>query len=168
MSFDHSQAAKLVGAESGPITAPDKISKSDIRHFCELLGDPDPSYAEKIKRGEKTAPPAMLMAWSMPRLWPPKQESTEPHEKVFALLGAAGYAGALTIAMEQEFLRPVRIGDRLRFKVKVEDVSKTEEQTKHGKGHLVKLLYTFLDGAGAVVSRQKCTVLKFRTLAAGS
>ncbi len=165
MSLDHSQAVKLVGAESGLLAAADKISKSDIRHWCELLGDPDPDYHEKIKRGEKTVPPTMLMAWSMNPLWPPKQEAREPHEKVFELLDGAGYSGTVTIGMEQEFMRPARIGDRLSFKVKVEDVSKTEEETKLGKGHLVRLLYTFVDGAGEVVSRQKCTVLKFRAMA---
>ena len=168
MSFDHSQAAKLVGAESGPLAALDKISKSDIRHWCELLGDPDPDYNEAIKRGEKPAPPLMLLAWAMPPLWPPKEEATEPHEKLFEMLDDAGYPGTITIAMEQEFMQPARIGDRLSFKVKIESVSKKEEATKHGTGHLVKLLYTVLDGAGEVVSRQRCNVLAFRTLAAGS
>ena len=51
MSLDHSEAAKLVGAESGTIRAIDKVSKSDIRHWCEVLGDPDPEYTEKIKTG---------------------------------------------------------------------------------------------------------------------
>jgi hypothetical protein len=164
MGFDHSRAAQLVGAESGALIAPDKVSKSDIRHWCELIGDPDPAYLERIKRGEKAAPPAMLMVWSMAPLSLQKEDAREPHEKVFELLDGAGYSGTLGIALEQEFLRPVRIGDRLRIKIKVEDVSKTEEETKLGRGHLVRLLYTFLDGAGEIVSRQKCTVLKFRTL----
>ena len=164
MSFHYSRAAKLVGAESDLLPAADKISKSDIRHWCEVLGDPDPDYHEKIKRGEKTAPPAMLLAWSMDRLWPPKEKAGEPHEKVFALLEGAGYSGTVTIALEQEFLRPARIGDRLRFKVKVEDVSRTERETRLGKGYLVCLAYTFFDGDGEMVSRQRCTVFKFRTL----
>lgn len=160
MGFNQSEAAKLVGAESGAIRALDKVSKSDIRHWCEVLGDPDPDYTEKIKQGVKTAPPTMTMVWAMPALWPPK-EATEPHEKLFKLLDDAGYSGTVGVALEQEFLRPVRIGDRLSCKVKVAGLSKGEEETKIGKGYLVDLDYTFLDGSGQVVSKQKYKVLKY-------
>lgn len=164
MSFDHAQAARFVGAESGVLVAADKVSKSDIRHWCEVIGDPDPAYGEQIKRGAKTAPPAMLMVWSVDPLWPSRQHAVEPHEKVFELLESAGYAGTLMIALEQEFLGSARIGDRLRFTIRVEEVSRSEEKTTLGWGHVVHLRYTFLDGAGEVVSRQKCSVLKFRML----
>ena len=36
--------------------------------------------------------------------------------------------------LDQEFVRPVKIGDRLSFKVKILDVSSAEEETKLGKG----------------------------------
>ena len=68
------------------------MSKSDVRHWCELLGDPDPDYCEKIKRGEKTVPPPMLLAWTMPPLWPPKDEAREPHEKLAKIFDEAGYS----------------------------------------------------------------------------
>lgn len=163
MSFNRSEAAKFVGRQSSTIKAPDKVSKSDIRHWCEVLGDPDPNYADKIKRGEKTAPPAMTMVWAMPVLWPPK-EPAEPHEKLLRLLDEAGYSGTAGIALEQEFLHPVRIGDRLSYRVKVAGLSKGEQVTRMGKGYVVDLLYTFLDGKGKVVSTQKYKVLKFQKL----
>jgi hypothetical protein len=165
MGFDHSEVAKLVGQESGLIPALDAVSKSDVRHWCELLGDPDPDYHEKIKRGEKTVPPPMLLAWTMDPLWPPKEEAQEPHEKLAKILEEAGYTGATGIGLEQEFLRSVEIGDRLNFKVKILDVSSDEEQTKLGKGYLLRLLYTFLDQAGEVVSTQCHTVLRYQALA---
>jgi hypothetical protein len=163
MSFNQSEAAKLVGKESGAIRALDKVSKSDIRHWCEVLGDPDPDYTAKIAAGAKTAPPAMIMVWAQPPLWPPK-EATEPHEKLLKLLDDAGYEGTAGVGLEQEFKAPVRIGDRLSFKVKVAGLSKGEEPTKMGKGYLVNLNYTFLDGSGKVVSTQMYKVLKFRTI----
>jgi hypothetical protein len=163
MGFNQSKAAKLVGAESGAIQAVDKVSKSDIRHWCEVVGDPDPNYTEKIKTGVKTAPHTMTMVWSQPPLWPPK-EATEPHEKLLKMLDDAGYKGTAGIGLDQEFQRPVRIGDRLSFKVRVAGLSKGEEATKMGKGYLVDLHYTFLDGSGHVVSTQKYKVLKFRSM----
>lgn len=163
MSFNQAEAAKLVGAESSAIRALDKVSKSDIRHWCEVVGDADPDYAEKIKQGAKAAPATMIMVWAMSPLWPPK-EAREPHEKLLAMLDDAGYSGTAGIALEQEFRRPVRIGDRLSHKVKVASLSKGEETTKMGTGYVVDLHYTFLDGSGAVVSTQKYRVLKFQTL----
>jgi len=163
MSFNQSAAAKLVGKESGDMRALDKVSKSDIRHWCEVLGDPDPDYTQKITAGTKTAPPTMIMVWAQPALWPPKK-ATEPHEKLLKLLDDAGYDGTAGIGLEQEFQAPVRIGDRLSFKVKVAGLSKGEEPTKMGKGYLVDLHYTFVDGNGKVVSTQKYKVLKFRVM----
>ena len=163
MAFNQSAAAKLVGSESGAIRATDKVSKSDIRHWCEVLGDTDPQYADAIKAGAKTAPPTMIMVWAQPPLWPAR-EATEPHERLLRMLDDAGYKGTAGIGLEQEFQRPVRIGDRLSFKVKVAGLSKSEEATKMGKGYVVDLHYTFLDGSGHVVSTQKHKVLKFRSM----
>jgi hypothetical protein len=164
MSFNQSEAAKLVGKESGAMRALDKVSKSDVRHWCEVLGDPDPDYTAKILAGTRTtAPPVMIMVWAQPALWPPK-EATEPHEKLLKLLDEAGYDGTAGIGLEQEFKGSVRIGDRLSFKVKVAGLSKGGEATKMGKGYLVDLDYMFLDGSGNVVSTQKYKVLKFRTM----
>jgi len=142
------------------------VSKSDIRHWCEVVGDPDPDYATKIRRGEKSAPPPMALVWAVPALWPPKR-ATEPHEKVFELLDAAGYCGTVGIGLEQEFLGPVRIGDRLSFAVRVAGVSRGETVTRLGTGVVVDLAYTFYDGAGNIVSRVGYRVLKFRHLGGG-
>jgi hypothetical protein len=164
MSFGHSKVAKLVGQESGAIRALDAVSKSDVRHWCELLGDPDPDYHEKIKRGEKTVPPPMLLAWTMDPLWPPKEKAQEPHEKLAKVLDEAGYSGATGVGLDQEFVKAVKIGDRLSFKVKILDVSSDEEETKLGKGYLLRLLYTFFNQDGEVVSTQTYTVFRYRTL----
>ena len=164
MGFKHSKVAKLVGQESGAIRAPDAVSKSDVRHWCELIGDPDPDYHERIKRGEKTVPPPMLLAWTMDPLWPPKEEVGEPHEKLAKIFDESGYSGATGVGLDQEFVRPVKIGDRLSFKVKILEVSSDEEQTKLGKGYLLRLLYTFFNQDGEAVGRQTYRVLRYKTL----
>ncbi len=165
MGIDLAAAAKFVGQESGAIRALDVVSKSDIRHWCELLGDADPDYHEKIKRGEKTAPPGMTLAWSMDPLWPPRKEARGPHEELADLFDEAGYTGVVGIGLDQEFLRTVAIGDQLIFKVKVLELSSSEEQTKLGKGYLLRLLYTFLNQDGEVVGTQNQRVLRYKNLA---
>jgi hypothetical protein len=164
MGFDHSEVAKLIGQESGTIRAPDEVSKSDVRHWCEFIGDPDPAYEQKIKQGNKTVPPPMLMAWAMDPLWPPKEEAREPHEKVLKLLADAGYSVALGVELDQEFHRAVRLGDRLSFKVKVVDVAKNEQETKLGKGYRLDLLYTFVNREGEPVSTQNYKVVAYSRL----
>jgi hypothetical protein len=168
MGFDHSEVAKLIGEESGPIPAPDEVSKSDIRHWCEFIGDPDPAYVQKIKQGEKAAPATMLMAWAMDPLWPPKEEAREPHEKVLKRLADAGYSVTVGLELDQEFHRAVPPGDRLSFQVKVIDVSKTEEETKLGKGYRLELLYTFLNRDGELVSTQNYKLVALQRMSPAS
>jgi hypothetical protein len=165
MGIDPSEVARFVGQESGAIRALDAVSKSDLRHWCELLGDADPDYHEEIKRGQKTAPQAMTLTWSMDPLWPPREEPRGPHDEIADLFDEAGYTGALGIGLAQEFMRPIAIGDRLSFRVKVVEVSPGEEQTKLGKGYRVRLLYTFLNQDDEVVSVQTYTILRYQNLA---
>jgi len=164
MAVDGSRIQKFVGQESSSIRALDAVSKSDIRHWCELVGDADPGYAEAIKKGEKPAPPTMTLVWAMPALWPPKPDATEPHEQLARVLSEGGYPDEIGVALEQVFVRPIRIGDRLSYKVKVEDVSSTETETKQGRGYLIDLLYTFENQKGELVGHQKCSVLRFAKL----
>ena len=156
MSLD--QVKQFVGKESGAIRALDTVSTSDIRHWREFMEGKKESWNTDI------APPAMTLAWAMDALWPRKVEAKEPHEQVLRLLDDAGYSLAVGMALDQEYLKPVRLGDRLTYKVKVVGVSSAEEETKYGKGHKASLLYTFTNQEGEVVSRQGYTILKSRVL----
>lgn len=157
-----SQVNDLVGKESSTIRAPDEVSTSDIRHYRELM------EGEKESWNTDTAPPTMTMVWAMEPLWPEKVEAIEPHEQVLKLLDDAGYVGTMGIALDQECIKPVRLGDELSFKVKILSASSTEEETEAGKGHKVTLLYTFTNQRKEVVSKQTYTILKFKTLAQAS
>ena len=153
-----SQVKDLVGKESGAIRALDVVSTSDIRHWRELMEGKKESWNTSV------APPAMTLAWAMDPLWPKRTEATEPHEQVIKLLDEAGYSISVGIALDQEYLKPIRLGDRLSYKVKVVSVSSDEEETKYGKGFKVVLLYTFTDQNGEEVSKQGYTILKSRVL----
>jgi acyl dehydratase len=156
MSLD--QVEQFVGKESGVVRALDTVSTSDIRHWRELMEGKKESWNTDV------APPSMTLAWAMDPLWPKRLEATEPHEQVLRLLDDAGYGVTVGIALDQEYLKPVRLGDRLSYKVKVAGVSSAEEDTKYGKGYKVNLLYTFTNQEGEVVSRQSYTILKSRIL----
>lgn len=152
------QIKDLVGKESGVIQALDMVSTSDIRHWRELMEGKKDSWNTSV------APPAMTLVWAMDPLWPKKVEATEPHEQVLKLLDDAGCSISVGIALDQEYLKPIRLGDRLSYKVKVVSVSSDEEETKYGKGYKVVLLYTFTNQNGEVVSRQSYTILKSQVL----
>ena len=152
------QMKDLIGKESGVIQALDTVSTSDIRHWRELMEGKKDSWNTDV------TPPAMTLAWAMNPLWPEKLEAKEPHEQVLKLLDEAGYGISVGIALDQEYLKPIRLGDQLSYKVKVTGVSSGEEDTKMGKGYKVNLLYTFSNQNGEVVSKQSYTVFKSKML----
>ena len=69
-SLDYSKIQDLVGKKS-PIHEPhDEVSKSDIRHWCEVMRDRNPlytdeEYAKNSKYGGIIAPPTMTQTWSL-------------------------------------------------------------------------------------------------------
>jgi hypothetical protein len=165
MQFNRSELDKFIGKESGVTKALDQVSKSDIRHWCEIIGDADPGYNEKIKLGEKTVPHSMMMVWAMPPLWVPEpKEPTEPHELALKALDNAGYDLTIGMKLSGVPLKLINIGDRLNYTVKLESISSSEEETGIGKGYLVNLLYTFTSQKGEVVARNNYTVLKASAL----
>lgn len=165
MGLDLAEIQKLVGKESAEILALDKVSKSDIRHWCEVM-DEDRTPGHETDWERKAAPPAMLMAWTQPPLWTPEpRPPTEPHERALQTLDAAGYNVAVGLSLAQEHLRPVFVGDRLRYTVKLEGVSSEEVETPVGRGIQVDLTYTLSNQSGEVVSRQQCSLLKCAKIA---
>jgi len=154
-----SQVKGLVGKESSIMKALDEVSTSDIRHWRELMEGKKDSWNTDV------APGSMIMAWSMDPLWPKRVEATEPHQQVLKLLEDSGYSLALGIDLDQEYLKPVRLGDRLSCRIKVVSVSSAEEATKLGKGYKVILQYTFSNQKGEVVGKQTCTILTLQKMA---
>jgi acyl dehydratase len=152
------QVEELVGKESGPIQALDAVSTSDIRHWRELMEGKKDSWNTDV------APPSMTMVWAMEALWPKKGDATEPHEQVLRVLDDAGYGVAVGIALNQEYLKPVRLGDRLTYQVRIVGVSSIEEETKMGKGYKVELLYAFTNQEGEMVGKLAYTILKAKVL----
>ncbi|MBT4521229.1 MAG: hypothetical protein HOC23_14605 [Halieaceae bacterium] len=162
--MDLSKMKELVGQESSSTTLRHNISISDVRHWCEVIKEDDRNYKE-FGDSVTTAPNAMLMAWTMPPLWSAQpRPPTEPHELVIEELESAGYKVGLGIALEQKFLLPVNIGDRLSYTVTLAGLSSAEVETSLGAGYRIDLDYTFTNQDGNVVSQQKYTVAQMKSI----
>jgi acyl dehydratase len=167
MSIEFYEELKaMVGEEGSRIVAVDDVCKPMIRHWCEAMQDGNPlytdeEYARKSKYGGIIAPPTMLLTWTMPPLWPPRQQPPHPFEKFLARMDKAGFYGILITNVAQKYLRPVFPGDHINFTYKVTDVS-PEKQTGLGKGHFVTTTFIFNNQKGETVGTQSLTVLKYR------
>ncbi len=156
----------LIGQEGEPRQAADEVCKAMIRHWCEAMQDGNPlytdeEYARKSKYGSIIAPPTMLLTWTMPPLWPPRQDPPHPFEQFLDKLDKAGFYGILVTNVAQKYYRPVVPGDRITFTYKVTDMS-PEKKTSIGTGHFVTTGFTFTNQKGETVGTQSFTVLKYR------
>ncbi|MEU5975616.1 OB-fold domain-containing protein [Streptomyces sp. NPDC047315] len=128
----------------------DLINEPMIRHWCEAMGDTNPAY-----RGpDAVAPPTMLQAWTMGGLSGhtrsqvpdagadvdvnPDVDSDHgsAHDEMFALLDSAGYGSVVATDCEQEYLLPLRPGQRITFDAVIESVS-PRKRTALGMGHFI-------------------------------
>ncbi|WP_405770397.1 bifunctional MaoC family dehydratase N-terminal/OB-fold nucleic acid binding domain-containing protein [Streptomyces sp. NBC_01538] len=109
----------------------DPVNEPMIRHWCEALGDTSAAYAGP----DAVAPPAMLQVWTMGGL-SGHQGRSAAYEELLALLDDAGCTSVVATDCEQEYLRPLRSGDRVAFDSVVESVS-GPKTTKLGTGYFV-------------------------------
>lgn len=155
----------MVGEEAGPFEATDEVNRAMIRHWCEAMEDGNPlysdeEYAKKSKYGGIIAPPQMAQVFCMAPLWP-KKELTDPQANAVRMMDEAGYFGVVATTTSQEYFRPLRLGDRLTYTLRLASVS-PEKKTRVGIGHFITSEYTYRNQDGEVVCIQPFTVLKFK------
>jgi acyl dehydratase len=168
------QLAACIGqptGRGGPQIAPDEVNLPMIRHWADALGDANPVYldaefAAASRFGAIVAPPAMLMTWTMGRpiiqgLAERGGSNSEGESRMLALLDKAGYTSIVATNSELEFVRYLRIGDRLQSSTVFESVSE-EKTTARGVGYFVTWVTTYCDESGEVVGRQRFRVFKFK------
>ncbi|MBQ0847706.1 bifunctional MaoC family dehydratase/OB-fold nucleic acid binding domain-containing protein [Streptomyces sp. BH-SS-21] len=109
----------------------DLVNEPMIRHWCEAMGDTNPAYAG----ADAVAPATMLQAWTMGGLSGHGGRS-EAYVEMLGLLDSAGYVSVVATDCEQEYLRPLRPGDRITFDSVIESVSE-RKTTKLGTGYFV-------------------------------
>ncbi|MDH6488915.1 putative OB-fold protein [Streptomyces sp. SAI-127] len=117
--------AAVAGAGKDPVNLP------MIRHWCEALGDANPAYAGP----DAVAPPTMLQAWTMGGLTGHTGRSSA-YDELLTLLDESGCTSVVATDCEQEYLQPLRPGDRITFDTVIESVS-DRKSTKLGAGHFV-------------------------------
>src|SRR5260370_28412850 len=158
-------------SSSGPALAPDVVSLPMIRHWVDALDDCSPVYLDEAfaattRFGGIVAPPAMLQTWTMAR---PRIEGIAARggaageidaDSPLGLLTAGGFTGTLATNSELEFVRYLRLGDRLQSSTALESVSE-RKGTGLGPGYFVTWVTTYADDEGAVVGRQRFRIFKF-------
>lgn len=108
----------------------DPVNEPMIRHWCEAMGHPVPA--------DGSAPATMLQVWTMGGLsgHTAGTARSSAYDDVFALLDEAGCTSVVATDCEQEYLRPLRPGDRITFDAVIESIS-PRKTTKLGTGHFV-------------------------------
>ncbi|MBD3554602.1 bifunctional MaoC family dehydratase N-terminal/OB-fold nucleic acid binding domain-containing protein [Streptomyces sp. SP18CM02] len=146
------RAAATGGSGRDPVNLP------MIRHWCEAMGDTSPVY-----RGPAaTAPPTMLQAWTMGGLsgHPAGTGRSAAYDEMFALLDGAGCTSVVATDCEQEYLRPLRPGDRITFDTVIESVS-PRKTTALGTGYFVTTR-TDVHAEGELAGTHRFRILKYR------
>ena len=153
--------------EVGPYLGGHPVNEAMIRHWCEVMGDRNPVYTDATAAraagySGPVAPPAMLQAWVMPsRAGPmPGSETANPFA-VFEELERRGFSAIVAVNCEQEYLKPLELGDCLRFNSRIESISE-EKSTQLGAGHFITQLSTYRNQRDEVVGHMRFRVLKYR------
>ncbi|WP_241740951.1 bifunctional MaoC family dehydratase N-terminal/OB-fold nucleic acid binding domain-containing protein [Streptomyces sp. L2] len=142
------RAAAVTGVGLDPVNAP------MIRHWCEAMGDTNPAYTGP----DAIAPPTMLQAWTMGGL-AGHPGRTGAYTELLALLDESGCTSVVATDCEQEYLRPLRPGDRVTYDAVIESVS-ARKTTKLGTGYFVTTR-TDVRVAGEVVGTHRFRILKY-------
>jgi uncharacterized OB-fold protein/acyl dehydratase len=132
----------------------DRVNEPMIRHWCEAMGDTNPAYAGP----GAVAPPAMLQAWTMGGL-SGHTGRTAAQDELFELLDGAGCTSVVATDCEQEYLRPLRPGDRITFDSVIESVSE-RKTTKLGTGYFITTR-TDVRAGGEPAGRHRFRILKY-------
>jgi uncharacterized protein len=166
------------GRSAGDATeGPDAVNQAMIRHWVEAIGDENPVYTDEAAARANgfpgvIAPPTMLQAWIM-RGYKATAELAvvraagrpgpggNPADELMGVLDEGGFTSVVATNCEQEYVRPVVLGDRLSVSSSIESVS-AEKQTGLGIGHFVTTLLDFTDEKGETVASMRFRILKFR------
>lgn len=157
------EARQFIGAPAGNRrVGRDPVNQAMINHWVQAFEDDNPVYvdaefAASTRHGGLVAPPAMLQTWIMDA----PEEPDGPRGEVLRLIDEAGYTSVVATNYQHEYLRELRLGERLTQQTSVEDLS-DEKTTALGTGRFVTMKHEYLDDTGEVVAIGRMRLLKFR------
>ncbi|MDI2130398.1 bifunctional MaoC family dehydratase N-terminal/OB-fold nucleic acid binding domain-containing protein [Yinghuangia seranimata] len=154
--------------ESG-VLALDPVNGPMIRHWAEAMGDTNPVYtdaefAKTTHFGEIVAPATMLQVWIMRGLHAGQPGGDSPVQRLYDLVVEAGFGSVVATNCEQEYMRPLRLGETVEYDQLIETVSE-EKTTGLGTGHFITTLVNIFvrTGEGAE-ERELVGTHRFRIL----
>ena len=142
---------------STPRRGRDPVNQAMINNWVEAIGDPNPRW------GKGEAPWAMAQVWTMGGLHP-KRDPDDPLHSMMTVLTDAGFTGVLGTNCEQEYARPLRVGEEVTVTTRLESVV-GPKQTGVGEGYFVTTRNVWRvalpDGSSEEVASMLFRVLKF-------
>jgi uncharacterized OB-fold protein len=148
-------AARIAAAgDSEPRLARDPVNLPMIRTWLEAIHPrtspaPDPD----------TAPPSMIQAWTMPGLHGTRT-GDDPLGLINQVLDEAGYTSVVATNCDQEYVRPLKLGEQLTVRGRLLDVT-GPKRTALGEGYFVTTRSTW-SVADEPVATMDFRVLKFQ------
>ena len=153
----------MIGVSGPAFMAPDAVNAAMIRHWCAAIGDRNPVYtndklAAQSVYGGIIAPPVMLHAWTMPGYG--VAIDFDPVFALRAVLDEYGFTSDVATNVEQEYIRPLRLGDRLKLVRTVASLS-DEKATPLGRGYFITSRYDLYDSDDQPVAVMLYRSMKF-------
>lgn len=154
----------VVGRPGPARVAKDPITEPAIRIWCEAVDDWNPAYqdapwATASRWGGIIAPATSLNMWTLPGNRR-THAAGEPLDQINEVLFSGGFTSVAAVNNDQEYLRPLRPGDRLRQTQRIGAVT-PEKQTALGRGHFLDLVSDYHTVAGEPVGRVTLRMLRW-------
>jgi uncharacterized OB-fold protein/acyl-coenzyme A thioesterase PaaI-like protein len=145
--------------DSKPRLARDPVNLPMIRNWLEAIGDPG------TPESSRTAPPAMILVWTMPGLRGARADD-DPLAVMTALLDEAGYTSVVATNCDQAYYRHVRLGEQLAVSARLVSVT-GPKRTALGEGWFVTTRSTWTSG-GEPVATMDFRILKYSAAPGGA
>lgn len=156
----YEEALAIVGRSSSLVRAEVPVELGLVKALSALLEDPNPCYWDRETSnrlwGAEIAPGALLIAVFAPLRWHPH---SKPQTTFAAKVPLPGNT-MINAGTEQQFERPLRVGDWLSCVETVMSVSPLKN-TRKGAGHFVVTSAEYRDQDDEVVARTTNTLFRY-------
>lgn len=149
------------------VLALDPVNGPMIRHWAEAMGDTNPVYtdpeaAAASHYGEVVAPATMLQVWIMRGMDAGTTVNSTTGE-LYKHFTDNGFGSVVATNCEQEYVRPLRLGEVVEYDQLIETVS-DEKTTGLGTGHFITTLtniYVSGEGGRELIGTHRFRILRY-------